>query len=228
MDNAKISAPAKRVDVRQLASLAMLTCIAFVVLYLSKQIPINVAGFLNFDLKDVIIVITGFIFGPLAVAGVSVLLSVVEMLTISTTGPIGMLMNVLSSCAFGCTAAFCYKRIHTQRGAIIGLVTGILAATIVMLLWNYLITPLYMGVSREVVVSMLMPVFLPFNLIKYGINAALAMLLYKPIVGSLRRAKLLPESKGGAVAQKKTGVMLLALVILATLILLALVLAGVL
>ena len=36
-----------------------------------------------------------------------------------------------------------------------------------MLLWNYLITPIYMGMDREeIVVPMLIPVFLPFNLVK--------------------------------------------------------------
>lgn len=218
---------ARRVDVKKLATLAMLTAVTFVVLWVSKLIPISVAGFLNFDLKDVVIVISGFIYGPLAAAGISVIVSVIEMVTISSTGPIGMVMNILSTCAFACTASFVYKRVHTQRGAIEGLVAGVLAMTAIMILWNYLITPLYMNVSRDVVVSMLIPIFLPFNLIKAGINAALTMLIYKPIVTALRRVKLLPESHGGSAVKGKAGVMLLFAVLLATLVLLALVLSGV-
>lgn len=42
--------------------------------------------------------------------------------------------------------------------------------------------------------SMLATVFLPFNLGKGGVNMGLALLLYKPIVGALRKAKLLPPS----------------------------------
>ncbi len=229
MENAKQTSQAgtKRVDTKKLATLAMLTCISFIVLYLSKLIPINVAGFLTFDLKDVVIVISGFIYGPIAAAGIAVVVSVIEMVTISTTGPVGMLMNVLSTCAFACTASVVYKRVHTQRGAIEGLIVGALGMTVIMILWNYLITPLYMGVPRDVVVSMLIPVFLPFNLIKAGINAALAMLIYKPTVTALRRAKLLPESAGGHAPQRRAGIMLIVLVLLATLVLLALVLAGV-
>ena len=45
----------------------------------------------------------------------------------------------------------------------------------------------------EAVAAMLLPVFLPFNLIKGGINAALTMLIYKPVTRALRSAHLLPE-----------------------------------
>ena len=67
-----------------------------------------------------------------------------------------------------------------------------------MLLWNYLITPIYMGVDREIVVSMLLPGFLPFNLLKGGLNSALTLLLYKPISAALRKARLMPAAKEGS------------------------------
>ena len=47
------------------------------------------------------------------------------------------------------------------------------------------------GVTREAVAKMLPTVFLPFNFIKGCANASLAMLLYKPLVNALRRAKML-------------------------------------
>ena len=50
----------------------------------------------------------------------------------------------------------------------------------VMLLWNYLIAPIYMGMPREAVAELLLPAFLPFNLIKGSINTAVTLLLYKP------------------------------------------------
>ena len=56
---------------KQLTVLAMLTAIAFVVMYLSKALP-SVYGFLDFDFKDTIICIGGFVFGPVAAAAVSV------------------------------------------------------------------------------------------------------------------------------------------------------------
>jgi riboflavin transporter FmnP len=59
----------------------------------------------------------------------------------------------------------------------------------VMLLWNYFIAPIYMGYPREAVVELLIPVFLPFNLIKGGLNAAVTLLLYKPVLTAWRAAR---------------------------------------
>jgi len=67
-----------------------------------------------------------------------------------------------------------------------------------MLLWNYLITPIYMGMPRQAVADMLVPVFLPFNLTKYALNAAITMLIYKPVVTALRKAHLIAPSSSGS------------------------------
>lgn len=216
----------KPVKARDLTILALLAAVAYVVMYLSKLIPVNVLGFLNFDLKDVIICIAGFLFGPLAAAGISLVVSLIEMVTISSTGLWGLLMNVLSTCAFVCTAALVYQRKKTIQNAILGLVAGIILMAVVMLLWNYLITPIYMKAPREQIVGLLIPIFLPFNLIKGGINAALTVLLYKPIVNALRKAKLV-EPSGGKGGKSKLGVAIVAAVALVTFVLLALVLAKV-
>ena len=214
-----------KLNTKSFAVLGMLSAIAFIAKLISSVFPM-VSGFLSFDLKDVIIVITGFMMGPLASVLVTVVVSFVEMVTISSTGPIGFVMNVLASSAFACTASLIYHRNRKMSGAVTGLVSGVLAMTAVMILWNWLITPIYMGVPREVVEGMLLPVFLPFNLIKGGINATLAMLLYKPIVDALRKAKLLEEGGAGK-RTTKWGVIAVSLVLLVTFILLGLVMAGV-
>ena len=207
-----------------IATMGMLAAIAFVAKLISTVFP-TVAGFLSFDLKDVVIVIAGFLYGPLAAVILSVIVSFIEMVTVSTTGWIGLLMNVLASCSFACVAAAFYRFRRNMVGAILGLVLGTLCMTAVMLLWNWLITPLYMKVDRSVVVGMLVPVFLPFNLLKGGINATLALLLYKPTVTALRKAHLVPESSGGK-RETKWGLVIVSLVLLATFVLLGLVLAG--
>ena len=129
-----------RMNVRTITSLGMLTAIAYVVMLLSKALP-QVSGFLQLDVKDTVICIGGFVFGPLAAAIISIVVALVEMFTVSDTGPIGMIMNVLATASFCCTAAFVYKKVHTKKGAVIGLTLGVIALTAVMLLWNYLITP---------------------------------------------------------------------------------------
>ena len=45
---------------------------------------------------------------------------------------------------------------------------------------------------------MLPTLFLPFNAVKGGLNMTATLLVYKPVVDSLRRAKLIPESTSHA------------------------------
>ena len=75
-------------NVRTITSLAMLAAIAYVVMLLSKMLP-QVSGFLQMDLKDTVICIGAFLFGPLSAAVISIVVAVVEMFTVSDTGPIG-------------------------------------------------------------------------------------------------------------------------------------------
>ena len=151
------------------------------------------------------------------------------MITISSTGPYGFLMNVVSTCAFAVPAAWYYQKHRTQKDAVIGLVIGVLTMAAAMLLWNYIITPFYMGVPRATVAGMLMTVFLPFNLVKGGINAGLTLLLYKPVVNALRAAGLAqPSSSGKTKGSFSAGFTLFAVAVLATFVLLFLVMIGVL
>ena len=208
----------QRTQVKTLTSLAMLTAIAYVMMYLSKLLP-QVSGFLQLDVKDTVICIGGFVFGPLAAAIISIVVAVVEMFTVSDTGPIGCIMNVLATVSFCCTASFVYKKMHTKRGAVVGLSLAVVVLTAVMVLWNYLITPLYMtGFSRSDIADMLVPIFLPFNLVKGGLNMALILVLYKPVVTALRKAHLVPESQtipqGGS--KVNAGFVLFSLALLAT------------
>lgn len=224
-----------RMNTRTLATLAMLAGLAYLVMFVFRVPIMGAAPFLKFDLKDVIIAIGGFIYGPLASMALSVVVSLLEMITVSESGPIGLVMNILASCAFTLPAAFMYKRRHALSGAVSGLVVGVLAMTGVMLLWNWLITPIYSGMEREVVAAMLLPIFAPFNLIKGGINAAVTILLYKPVVMGLRKARLVPEAGRPAPGSEKAGpslrgrvaVLVVAAVVLITCVLLVLVLSGV-
>jgi riboflavin transporter FmnP len=207
---------------KKLVLLAMLSAVSYLIVSL---IRIPVVMFLNYEPKDVIITIGGFLMGPMASFIISLVVSLLEMVTISQTGPVGALMNLLSTCSFACAAAFVYKKRRTLSGAVLGLVCGTVAMVAVMLLWNWLITPLYMGVTREAVQGMLVPVFLPFNLLKAGLNSAFVLLLYKPLVTALRKTGLVsmkPEKSGSA----KPGIYLLGITLLVCCILLLLAFQG--
>lgn len=213
----------KSFSVKQMVMLALLASIAYVMVSL---IRIPVVLFLKYEPKDVIITIGGFLFGPMASFIVSLLVSLIEMVTISETGPIGALMNLLSTCTFACTAALIYKKKHTLGGAILALIGGTILMTTAMILWNWLITPIYMGYPRDAVAAMLVPVFLPFNLLKAGLNSAFVLFLYKPLVTALRKTGLVAAKEQGGGSGKKMGATLLGLLLLGTCILLLLVFQG--
>ena len=180
---------------RKMVTLAVLAAVALVITWLVR-IPIApTAMFLKYDPKDIILLIAGFLYGPLAAGMVSLTVSLIEMITVSESGVVGLLMNVMASCAFVFPAALLYRKKHTLKGAIVGMVLGTVAMTVVMMLWNYFITPFYMGVPRAVVVGMMLPVFLPFNLIKGILNASLTLLVYKSLANVLRKTHRLPAEQ---------------------------------
>lgn len=181
----------KHSRIKRICVLAVLAALSYVLMLVGR---IPVVAFLKYDPKDVIITFAGFLYGPFSAFVVSLVVSLIEMFTVSDTGIIGFAMNVLSTCAFSCTAALIYRKKHTLSGAVLGVSLGTVLMVIIMLLWNYILTPLYMDTSREYVASILPTVFLPFNLLKGSLNAALSLLLYRPLVTGLRGARLFPKS----------------------------------
>ena len=177
---------------RRVTIIGMFSAVAVILSLLGKLVP-SVAGFLDYDPKDIIVVICGFMLGPFYAVAVSVVASLVEFVTFSSSGVIGLIMNVLSTVSFALPASLMYKKKRSVRVAVFGLIIGVLFMTIAMALWNYLVTPFYMHVPREVVVSMLPTVFIPFNLVKGSVNAVFAVILYKPLVRALRKISLVDE-----------------------------------
>ena len=220
-----------RMDTKKITVLAMITAIAFVLAAFVRFPVVPAVAFLRYDPKDIVIAIAGFIYGPGAALLVTVVVSTIQMFTTSQTGIIGWVMNVIASTAFCCTAALIYKKNRTLKGAVYGLSAGLVLATAVMMAWNYLITPIFMGVPREVVVRLLLPGFLPFNLISNGLNAALTILLYKHVKKALQAANMLPPADDSQVpaqsAKINTGTIVVAAFVVVSCILWVLVLQGV-
>ncbi|MFR3894800.1 MAG: ECF transporter S component [Merdibacter sp.] len=188
---------------KKITTLGMLCGLAVIVNLLIHFPLIPSVEFLSYDAKDVIIVIGGFIYG----AGSAFIMSVItSLLEIMYRGGnlLDVLMNVISTCTFACVAAWIYKRDHTRKGAFLGLGIGTVCSVLSMLLWNYIVTPIYFGMPREAVVSILIPGILPFNLLKCGLNTGLTLFLYKPIVGVFRRTSLVEHSSGDHAITKGT------------------------
>lgn len=148
--------------------------------------------FLTFDFKDAIIAISSLLLGPVYGVCSAAIVAVLEFLSVSDTGLYGLIMNFLSSGTFALTCGIIYKYKRTFSGAVIAVVMSVFSVTAVMLLANLFITPLFMGAPRAVVVAMLPKLLLPFNLTKASMNAAITLVVYKPLSSGLKRAKLLP------------------------------------
>ncbi|MEA4912097.1 MAG: ECF transporter S component [Oscillospiraceae bacterium] len=167
---------------KRLTRLAMLSAVS-VVLVALIHIPIfPTASYLKYDPADIPILITTFLYGPGYGVAVTVVVSVIQGLTVSADGGvIGILMHILATGAFCLVAGFIYKAKHTIRGAVIALIAGSLTMAAVMAGCNLLLTPLYTGLSVDAVAAMILPIILPFNLIKAGINSVITFFIYKPI-----------------------------------------------
>ena len=214
-----------RFSSKKIALIGLFCAIAYIFTLIGGLLPISVAGFLKYDPKDIIVAISGFILGPSSALAISVLTALLELVTgISTTGFYGLLMNIISTASFACIASYAYKKDKTLRGAIIGLICATAITTGLMLLWNFLITPFYMSVPRDAIAKMLPTTFLPFNLVKYGMNSCLALLIYKPVVTAMRKSHII-ESTSPPKARPKLWITLITLFVLTSLIFCLLILA---
>ena len=183
----------KSLSTKKIATIGVLSELG-TILAIMIHIPLVPAvSFLTYEPKDVVIVILGFIYGPFATVLSSFVCSLLEILFIGGN-VLDLLMNMFSTIGFAGTAAYIYHKNHTKKGALIGLACGMIVTTIVMTIWNYIVTPIYYQMPREAVVAMLLPGIIPFNLIKSGINTAITLYLYKPVVSLLRRTNLVEDS----------------------------------
>lgn len=178
--------------IKKIVVMALFCAMAYVTCFFLRISGIG--GFLSFEIKDTIIALAAMLFGPVAGVAISFVVALMEMISFSSTGPIGALMNFVSSAVFSACAGAVYiycpvikKRIS---GAILGLATAVIAMTAVMIPMNIIFTPIYQNVPVEVVEGLILPLLMPFNAIKATLNASLIMMLYKPISTLLKRAKV--------------------------------------
>lgn len=189
--------------IKRMVLLALLSAMAYVIVFVCRVPIIPSAPFLDLEFKSAIILTGSFIFGPVSGLVMSLVICLLELVTFSSTGLIGCIMNILATVSFVCPAAIAYKMKKSTTGAITGIVIGSILMTIAMVLWNYIVSPLYMGVPREAIVTMLLPVFVPFNLIKAALNGAVALFLFKFAIAALEKADLIPQHQDSDEGKKK-------------------------
>lgn len=204
-------------DVQTLTTMAMIVALAYAAMAVCKLFIPKIGGFLSLDIIDAVIGIGGFLFGPMAAVMMIVVEAFIEAITLSTTGWYGFVMNVLSTVLLICPAVIIYRHKGKTSGAVIGLCVGVVFRLLGMIVFNYIVTPMYFKMPRAAVVD-LMPMIALFNLVKGTLNAALLMILYPPVSKTLRKIGLVAPSKsqGSAEGQKFSYVpLIVSLVVLA-------------
>ena len=158
--------------VRKLVTMAMLAALSIVLVYVIHFPIFPAASFLEYDPADIPILIGTFAYGPLAGVLLTVVVSVIQGMTVSSgSGLMGIAMHIFATSIL--------------------VLCGVLAMTAGMVVFNYFITPYFItpdladtaavAANREFVKTLLVPVIVPFNLIKAGVNSVVTFLVYKTV-----------------------------------------------
>lgn len=159
-----------KLSTKRLTALAMCVAISYVVMVFGR-IPIVL--FLKFDPKDFILATTALVFGLVPSLLVTLVVCLLELVTVSDTGILGFLMNFIASAAFIIPLSVMVKNKKDTKTTLIALVVSTILMTIIMAAWNIVITPIYMKVPVEKVIGLLFTAIIPFNIFKGLVNSAL-------------------------------------------------------
>lgn len=160
---------------KRIAIYALLVALSMVLSFIEFPLIPSVP-YLKYDPSGIVALVGGFIFGPKVAAIVSVLGFLPHL-----ANPWGALMAIVVAVAFSVPAAIVYRAKRTRLGLALALLVGALCALVAAIIGNVIVTPLYAGMSTEQVIAMIVPVLLPFNLIKFTIHAVVAFLIMEPV-----------------------------------------------
>ena len=171
----------KTISTKKIVTLGALAACS-VALMMLVRVPFPPAPFLEYDPADIPILIGTFLFGPWWGFLLTAVVSVIHGLTVSSgSGIVGIIMHLAATGCFALAAGSIY-RLHKNRGAAyLALAAGVLLQTAVMAGMNLWLTPIFMQTPRDAVLQMMLPIILPFNLLKAGVNALVTALVYKRI-----------------------------------------------
>lgn len=151
---------------KQLVTMALMCAIGVLLSFIEFPLLPGVT-WLKFDASNMPAMVSGFAFGPGAGVAVGILTAIIHGLLMADFT--GALMNVLTVTCFVLPAA------------IGGLALSIIAAMAGAVVGNLVVTPMWLGVPFEAVTAMIIPILIPFNLLKGLRNAVLTLVIYKSI-----------------------------------------------
>ena len=187
----------RKIMIRRIAACAILTAMAVLLIYLEIPLPF-MPVFLKFDFSELPVLIGAFALGPVWGVVIELLKNLIHLPVTQTMG-IGELSNFIAGTIYVGTAGIIYRKLLTKKGAAISMAIATLALAIVSIPVNAFITlPLYgsmMGFPLEAIIgmsasanplvkdkiSLLLAVFVPFNLFKGIVVSVITFFVYKPI-----------------------------------------------
>ncbi len=181
-------------DLKKVTNIGILSALSLLMMIFIKFPIIPAAPFLLYEPGDLPILIIGFIYGPIAGITASLLLSILMAVFVGLGGPFGAFMHFLATGTLVATASYIYKKRHNQKGAIIGLLAGSIVMTVIMVIANIILNPIFYGIPQEEVLKLLVPAIIPFNIMKAFINSGLTLLVYKRLANFLRERGLMYSS----------------------------------
>lgn len=173
--------PAKNTNVwstKQLVTMALMCAIGVILSFVEFPLLPGVT-WLKFDASNMPAMVCGFAFGPGAGVAVGIVTAIIHGLLMADFT--GALMNILTVTCFVLPAAIVYKKKRTYPAAIAGLVGSVVAATLGAVVGNLILTPMWLGVPLDAVIAMIIPILIPFNLLKGALNAVITLIVYKAI-----------------------------------------------
>lgn len=194
MDTAKTK---KRIDVRYVTVTAMLSAIAFILMFLDFSVPFIMPEFIKMDLSELPALIGAFSMGPVCGVAVCLVKNLLH-LFISTTGGVGELSNFLLGTAFVLPAGLIYKHRKSRKNALLGSLLGAVIMALFSIVSNYyLVYPAYykLMVPEETVFAAYQKILpsvenmlqclvyfnMPFTLVKGLFSVVITFLVYKHI-----------------------------------------------
>ena len=144
-------------DTRQLVTMALMCAIGVLLSFIELPLLPGVT-WLKYDASAMPAMVCGFAFGPAAGLSVGVVGAVIHGILMADFT--GALMNILVVAGFVLPAALVYRRSRTFRSGVVGLVLSVIAATLMAILGNLLVTPAWLGVPLDAVVAMILPILM--------------------------------------------------------------------
>ena len=187
----------RKIMIRRIAACASLTAMAVLLMYLERPLPF-MPVFLKFDFSELPVLIGSFALGPVWGIVIELLKNLIHLPVTQTMG-IGELSNFIAGTIYVGTAGIIYHKLRTKKGAAVSMAVSTLVLAIVAIPVNAFITlPLYgsmMGFPLEAIIgmsasanplvkdkmSLLLAVFVPFNLFKGIVVGLITFFVYKPI-----------------------------------------------